>query len=121
VPVVEGRCWTERLLYLSAVPLVGSPEQRHQGGVGSHRSVGLLRKSGANPLGQSASPGLDLLTGVAVEQAASARAVSIISAHTAGQIIRVVTVHASHQPAAVGVALAVISDALKRLAMSSAR
>ncbi len=47
-------------------------------------------------------------------QAASARAASIVTAHTAGQIISVVTVQAADQPAAVAVALAVVSDALTR-------
>ncbi len=58
---------------------------------------------------------------VAAEQAASARAAGIISAHTAGQIISVVTVRAADQPAAVAAALAVVSVALKRLAVSSTR
>jgi hypothetical protein len=49
----------------------------------------------------------------AAEQAASARAASIVSAHTASQIISTVTVLAADQPAAVAVALAVVSDALK--------
>ena len=51
---------------------------------------------------------------VAAEQAASARAASVVSAHTAGQIISVVTVQAADQPAAVAVALAVISEVLRR-------
>jgi len=51
---------------------------------------------------------------VAAQQAASARAASIVSAHTAGQIVSIVTVLAADQPAAVAVALAVVSDALKR-------
>jgi hypothetical protein len=50
---------------------------------------------------------------VAAERAASARAASIVSAHTASQIISMVTVLAADQPAAVAVALAVVSDALK--------
>ena len=58
---------------------------------------------------------------VAAQQAASARAASIVSAHTAGQIVSVVTVVAADQPAAVAVALAVVSDALKRPVGSSAR
>ena len=41
---------------------------------------------------------------VAAEQAASARAASIVSAHTASQIISTVTVLAADQPAAVAVA-----------------
>ena len=49
---------------------------------------------------------------VAAEQAASARAASIVSAHTASQIISMVTVLAADQLAAVAVALAVVSDAL---------
>ena len=48
---------------------------------------------------------------MAAHQAASARATSIFTAHTAGQIISVVTVQAADQPAAV--ALAVVSDALR--------
>ena len=55
---------------------------------------------------------------VAAQQAASARAASIVSAHTAG---RIVTVLAADQPAAVAVALAVLSDALKRPVGSSTR
>ena len=51
---------------------------------------------------------------VAAEQAASGRVASIVSAHTASQIISIVTVSAEDQPAAVAVALAVVSDALKR-------
>lgn len=55
------------------------------------------------------------------QQAASARAASIVSAHTAGQIVSIVTVLAVDQPAAVAVALAVVSDALKRLVVSPTR
>src|SRR6266487_7211265 len=55
----------------------------------------------------------------AAKQAASARFASIVSAHTASQIISVVTVLATDQPAAVAVALAVVSDALKRPIASS--
>jgi hypothetical protein len=58
---------------------------------------------------------------VAAERAASARAVSIVSAHTAGQIVSIVTVLAADQPAAVAVALAVVSDALRRPVASSIR
>ena len=49
---------------------------------------------------------------VVAGRAASARAASIVSAHTARQIISIVTVLAADQPAAVAVALAVVSDAL---------
>jgi hypothetical protein len=42
---------------------------------------------------------------VAAQQAAWARSASIVSAHTAGQIVSVVTVLAVDQPAAVAVAL----------------
>ena len=59
---------------------------------------------------------------VAAQQAASARAASIVSAHTAGQIVSIVTVLiAADQPAAVAVALAVVSDALKRPVVSPTR
>ena len=51
---------------------------------------------------------------VAAEQAASARSASIVSAHTAEQIISVVSVQAADQSAAVAVALAVVSEALRR-------
>jgi hypothetical protein len=44
-----------------------------------------------------------------------------VSAHTASQIISVVTVLAADQPAAVAVALAVVSDAFKRPVASSTR
>jgi hypothetical protein len=50
---------------------------------------------------------------VAAQQAALARAASIVSALTAGQIISVVTVRAADQPAAVAVVLAFVSDALR--------
>jgi hypothetical protein len=58
---------------------------------------------------------------VAAERAASARAASIVSAHTASQIVSIVTVLAPDQPAAVAVALAVVSDALKHPVASSTR
>ena len=51
---------------------------------------------------------------VAAEHAASIRSASIVTAHTAEQIISVVTVHASDRPSAVTVALAVVSEALRR-------
>jgi hypothetical protein len=47
------------------------------------------------------------------QQAASARAASIVSAHTAEQIVSIITVLAADQPAAVAVALAVVSDVLR--------
>ncbi len=50
-------------------------------------------------------------------QAASARAASIVSAHTASQIISIVTVLATDRSVAVAIALAVVSDALKRPAL----
>jgi hypothetical protein len=56
---------------------------------------------------------------VAAEQAASARAACIVSAHTASQIVSIVTVLAADQP--VAVALAVASDALKRPVASPVR
>ena len=55
------------------------------------------------------------------EQAASARDASIVSVHTASQIISIVTVLAANQPTAVAVALAVVYDALKRPVASSTR
>jgi hypothetical protein len=55
------------------------------------------------------------------EQAASARAASIVSAYTASQIVSIVTVLAADQPVAVAVALAVVSDALRRPAASPTR
>ena len=58
---------------------------------------------------------------VAAQQAASARTASIVSAHTAGQIVSIVTVLAADQPAAVAIALAVVSDALKRPVVSPTR
>ena len=58
---------------------------------------------------------------VAAERAASARAASVVSAHTADQIVSVVTVLAADQLAAVAVALAVVSGALKRPVASSTR
>lgn len=58
---------------------------------------------------------------VAAEQAASARTASIVSAHTANQIVSTVTVLAADQPAAVAIALAVVSDALRRPVAPCAR
>jgi hypothetical protein len=58
---------------------------------------------------------------VAAQRAASARAASIVSARTAGQIVSIVTVLAADQRAAVAVALAVVSDARKRPLGSSIR
>ena len=51
---------------------------------------------------------------VAAQQVASARSASIVSAHTARQIVSIITLLAADQPAAVAVALTVVSDALKR-------
>jgi hypothetical protein len=58
---------------------------------------------------------------VAAEQAASNRAASVVSAHTAEQIISVVTVQTADWSAAVAVALAVVSEALRRPAASPSR
>ncbi len=58
---------------------------------------------------------------VTAQQAASARGVAIVSAHTAGQIISVVTIHALDRSAAVAAALAVVSEALRRPVASLAR
>src|SRR5437660_1083268 len=46
------------------------------------------------------------------EQATSARTASIVSAHTTDQIVSTVTLLTADQPAAVAVAMAVVSDAL---------
>ena len=54
-------------------------------------------------------------------QATSTRAASVMSAHTAGQIIRIVTIWAVDRPAAVAVALAIVSEALRRPVASSSR
>jgi len=59
-------------------------------------------------------PGPAEFVAVAAGQAASARAASVMSAHTAEKIISIVTVQAADRPAAVAVALAVVSDALRR-------
>jgi hypothetical protein len=58
---------------------------------------------------------------VAAEQAASDRAASVVSAHTAEQIISVVTVETSDRSSAVAIALAVVSEALRCPAASSSR
>jgi hypothetical protein len=50
---------------------------------------------------------------VAANQAASSRNASVISAHTAHEIICVVCVAATDRPSAVAVALAVVADALR--------
>ena len=69
-----------------------------------YRTAPPLRRHHPSPAEFAAAP----------QQAASARAASIVSAHTAGQIVSVVTVLAADQPAAVAIALAVASDTLKR-------
>ena len=58
---------------------------------------------------------------VAADLAASGGAASVVSAHTASQIVSIVSVRAADQPAAVAVALAVVSDALKSPVGSSTR
>lgn len=58
---------------------------------------------------------------VAVGQAASARMAGIVTAHTAQQIITVVTVQAADQPAAVAAAPAVVAEALRRPVSTLAR
>ena len=50
---------------------------------------------------------------VAASQAASSRNASVVSAHTAEEVICVVCVAAPNRPAAVAVALAVIAGALR--------
>jgi hypothetical protein len=55
---------------------------------------------------------------VAADQAAWARSASIISVHLADTIISIVTVTAPDRYAAVAVARAVVSDALKRQSLS---
>jgi hypothetical protein len=57
----------------------------------------------------------------AADQAAWTRTASIISAHLAQKIITVVTVTAPDRYAAVAVARAVVSDALKRQALPSSQ
>jgi hypothetical protein len=57
----------------------------------------------------------------AAEQAASARPASIVSAHAASQIVSIVTVLTADRLAAVAVALAVVSDALRRRLVSLTR
>ncbi len=57
----------------------------------------------------------------AADQAAWGRSASIISAHLADKIISVVTVTAPHRYAAVAVARAVVTDALKSQALSSSQ
>ena len=58
---------------------------------------------------------------IAAGQAASSRNARVMSAHTAEQIISIVTVEAVDQPAAVAIALAVVSEALRRPAAPSSR
>ena len=58
---------------------------------------------------------------VAADQAAWSRSASILSAHLADKIISVVTVIAPDRYAAVAVARAVVSDALKRQALSASQ
>jgi hypothetical protein len=57
----------------------------------------------------------------AAGQAAASRNADVMSAHTAEKIISVVMVQAAGRPAAVAVALAVVSEALGRPAASPGR
>ena len=50
---------------------------------------------------------------VAASKAASSRNASVVSAHTAEEVICVVSVAAPDRPSAVAVALAVVADALR--------
>jgi hypothetical protein len=50
---------------------------------------------------------------VAASRAASSRNASVVSGHTADEIICVVTVAAEDRPSAVAIALTVVADALK--------
>ena len=50
---------------------------------------------------------------MAAGQAASSRAASVVSTHTAREIISVVTVETADRSAAVAIALAVVSEALR--------
>ena len=58
---------------------------------------------------------------VAAGRAASSRNASVMSAHTWEKIISIVTVEAPDRSSAVAVALAVVSGALRRPAVSSSR
>jgi hypothetical protein len=58
---------------------------------------------------------------IGAQQAASSRGASIMSAHTAEQIISIVTVETADRSAAVAVALAVVSEALRGPASSPSR
>jgi hypothetical protein len=58
---------------------------------------------------------------VAAGRAASGRNASVMSAHTREKIISIVTVQAPDRSSAVAVALAVVSEALRRPAASSSR
>jgi hypothetical protein len=58
---------------------------------------------------------------LAAEQAALSMNASVVTAHTAEQIISVVTVGMADRPATVAVALAVVSEALRRPVMSPTR
>lgn len=57
----------------------------------------------------------------AADQAASHRSASIICTHTANTIITVITVQAPGRYAAVAVARAVVSDALKQQTLSASQ
>jgi hypothetical protein len=59
-----------------------------------------------------------VLFAVAADEAAWRKSASIVSAHTDDRIISIVTVHAPDRYAAVTVARAVVSDALRHLAAS---
>ncbi len=58
---------------------------------------------------------------VAAEQAASSRAATVMTEHTAEQIISIVTVQTTDRPTAVAVALAVVSEAPRHPAASPSR
>jgi hypothetical protein len=58
---------------------------------------------------------------VAAGQAASSRNASVVSTHTVGQMISVVTVQAADRPSAVAVVLAIVSEAPRRPVVSPSR
>ena len=82
------------------VPHINEPPRRHD------ITIRVAKQAGRNTTDSAA-------FAAAASQAAAGRDASILSAHTADEIICVVSVPAATGPQAVAVALAVVADALR--------
>ncbi len=106
-PDLQWHCQDEMSYTGLTVPGMTEPSRRYDITITVDRDGGHL----PNPAGFA----------VTAQRAALARGAAIVSAHTAGQIICVVTIRAVDRFTAVAAALAVVSEALRRPVASLAR